>query len=58
MKPICPFRNSNGEGGSMERIRAALPVCVAGYPGTFPVMRIIAGAVKLASLFPDPTKTP
>ena len=52
MKPICPFRNSSGEGGSMERIRAALPVCAEGYPGTFPVMRIIAGAVKLASLLP------
>ena len=52
MKPICPFRNSNGEGGSMELIRAAMPVCAEGYLGTFLVMLIIAGAVKLASLLP------
>ena len=52
MKPICPFRNSNGEGGSMELIRVALPVCAEGYLGTFLVMLIIAGAVKLASLLP------
>ena len=52
VKPVFPFHNSNREGVSMELIRAALPVCAEGYLGTFLVMLLIAGAVKLASLLP------